>query len=530
MERTAEHLARGADGKAIDPLLAALAEGNAGVADAVVTGLARGWPKDKPPQLTEAAEKSLPTLLTKLSPGMRGRLVALASRWGTKVLARHAAEVAVSLLAQARDEKETDANRIGAAAQFIDFRKGDAEAARDLLALLTPRTAPELAQGLLDAVARSEAVETGPALMDMLGTLTPGVKRAALRTLLGRTDWTELLLGAIEKNKIQPADLALDQQQALANHGNKAMAAKARALLARSGGLPDPNRQKVIDELLPLTKKSGDAAAGKLIFKNNCAKCHTHSGEGAKIGPDLTGMAVHTKDHLLVEIMDPSRSVEGNYRQYQVTTKAGRTLTGLLVSENKTAIEMIDVEAKKHTLLREDIEELQASPKSLMPDGFEKQLKPVEIQNLLEFLTQRGKYLPLPLGKAATVVSTRGMFFSEESQAERLVFRGLVAEDVPGRAVQPGRSPGRPGAQRDPAVRPGGQDPAEDAALGERALQRAGEGHPSAQRRQRLGLPARRKGLGDNDRPPPLRGRQDGGARTQERRALRGLHPPRGCP
>ena len=69
-------------------------------------------------------------------------------------------------------------------------------------------------------------------------------------------------------------------------------------------------------------------------------------------------MAVHPKDHLLIDILDPSRSVEGNFRHYTVTTKNGRVLTGLLASETKTSIEMIDAEGKKHTLLREDIDEL----------------------------------------------------------------------------------------------------------------------------------------------------------------------------
>jgi hypothetical protein len=47
---------------------------------------------------------------------------------------------------------------------------------------------------------------------------------------------------------------------------------------------------------------------------------------------------------------------------------------------------------------------------------------PEDIVNLLEFMTQRGQYVPLPLAKAATIVSTRGMFYSEEAQAERLIF------------------------------------------------------------------------------------------------------------
>jgi putative heme-binding domain-containing protein len=142
---------------------------------------------------------------------------------------------------------------------------------------------------------------------------------------------------------------------------------------------------------------------------------------GTRIGPELTGMAVHTKEHLLTDILDPSRSVEGNFRAYSVVMKSGRILTGLLASESKTAIELYDAEGKKQTLLREEIDELVATPKSLMPDGFEKQVSRKDLTDLLEFLTQHGKFLPLPLQKAATVVSTKGMFNGEEVMSERLV-------------------------------------------------------------------------------------------------------------
>jgi hypothetical protein len=57
-----------------------------------------------------------------------------------------------------------------------------------------------------------------------------------------------------------------------------------------------------------------------------------------------------------------------------------------------------------------------------MPDGFEKQVSKTEIRDLLEFLTQRGKFLPLPLDKVATIVSTKGMFFGEEGDVERMIF------------------------------------------------------------------------------------------------------------
>ena len=105
--------------------------------------------------------------------------------------------------------------------------------------------------------------------------------------------------------------LTLSQSQALAAHPDRSIADRAKALLAKGGGLPDPDREKVIQALAPVVLKGGDASRGKEVFKKECAKCHTHSGEGGKVGPDLTGMAAHPKSELLVHILDPSRSSRG---------------------------------------------------------------------------------------------------------------------------------------------------------------------------------------------------------------------------
>ncbi len=57
-----------------------------------------------------------------------------------------------------------------------------------------------------------------------------------------------------------------------------------------------------------------------------------------------------------------------------------------------------------------------------MPEGFEKQLSRAELTDLLEFLAARDRFVPLPLDRAATATSTRGMFNNHEATAERLVF------------------------------------------------------------------------------------------------------------
>ncbi len=248
------------------------------------------------------------------------------------------------------------------------------------------------------------------------------------------------MLSAIDDGEIQLTELSLDQRQALASYPDRGIRSAARRLLERGGALPNADRQKVLDTMLPITEQHGDAAAGKVVFTKVCAKCHMHSGEGNKIGPDLTGMAVHPKHELLVHILDPNRSVESNFRTYTVVTNQGLVLSGMLASESRTAIELFNAEGEKKTVLREDIDELIASTNSLMPEGFEKQVSETDLCNLLEFLTQRGRYVPVDLTKAATIASDRGMFTDPENRSERLVFEQWgtqIFDGVPFNVIDP---------------------------------------------------------------------------------------------
>ncbi|HQU42036.1 MAG TPA: c-type cytochrome, partial [Pirellulales bacterium] len=436
-----EHYARGGPTDSVNSLLVTLDRADPRLAETIIAGLAKGWPKNQKVALSAEAEKALANMLPRLATGPQGQLVKLVTAWGNETFQKYADEIAQSLTAAVGDEKLGDDKRIAAARQLVDFRGGQSDVIGPLVEIVvSPRTPPEVSAGLIDALAQSESNEVGTALVEKFGALTPAAKKSAVRVLLGRPTLTRAFLDGLAEGKLQLADLTLDQKQALAAHPDRRIAKQAKEVLARDKGLPSPDRQKVLEELLPLAKKTGDAAAGKEVFKQQCMKCHTHSGEGNRIGPDLTGMAVHPKAELLTHIIDPSRNVEGNYRVYTVLTDDGRVLNGLLAGETKTAIELIDAEAKRHPVLRENIEELVASTKSLMPEGFEKQVPPESIVNLLEFLTQRGQFMPLDLGRVATIVSTQGMFYSKEAGAERLVFPDWspkTFEGVPFQLVDP---------------------------------------------------------------------------------------------
>ena len=207
----------------------------------------------------------------------------------------------------------------------------------------------------------------------------------------------------------------------------------------------------------------------------------------------------------------------------------GRVLNGLLASRDEDRRSSCSTpRGRSTTILREDIDELAASKKSLMPEGFEKQVPPEG--------AGRPAGVPRPDG-ASTCRSTSARRDGRQHQGDVLRhgrdrraagLPRLVAQDVRGRAVRARRPAGRPRAERGPALRPAAATiPPKMPKSVSLPVQRAGQGDPPPQRRQRLGLPGGPRGDGLDDRPPPLRRRHDRGPPAEERRPLRRLHPAR---
>ena len=421
--RVAEHIARSKPDEATLETVVNNVNGVDGtVANAILDGLTAGLPAKFEFKSTKTFDEALVESFKHLNAGAKSKLIRLAARCGTKALDEFSEEIVASMLAVVGDASADDKDRAAAARELIGFRASDAAAVAAVVEQLGAQTTPELGMQLLLAIQLSQSAEAGSVLLDFVPSLTPRLKSAAIGTLLSRPDWAKALLGGLESRKIELGDLSLDQKQALRGFPDATIRDRAEKLLSMSGGLPDENRDKVLKSLLHLTKQEGNVDAGLEIFKKHCAACHKHGELGKTIGPNLTGMAVHPKVELLTHIIDPSRSVEGNFRIYTVVTADGLVLNGMLASETRTSITLIDTKAKETSLQREDIEQLVASRKSLMPEGFEKQMTEVELSNLLEFLTNKGKYVPIPLDRYSTAISTKGLFHDGDNGPDRMIF------------------------------------------------------------------------------------------------------------
>jgi putative heme-binding domain-containing protein len=69
-----------------------------------------------------------------------------------------------------------------------------------------------------------------------------------------------------------------------------------------------------------------------------------------------------------------------------VTTKSGKVLTGVLSAETASSVTLRRAENQTDTVLRQDIDEIQSTGLSLMPEGLEKAISVPEMADLLAFL------------------------------------------------------------------------------------------------------------------------------------------------
>ena len=121
-------------------------------------------------------------------------------------------------------------------------------------------------------------------------------------------------------------------------------------------------------------------------LQTRCAKCHLPRKQGSRIGPDLSGINVKTKEELMAAILDPSASIEPRFVNYLVTTRDGRMFDGVIGSESPGAITLRGGAEDNLTLLRANIAEIRASNLSLMPEGLEKKMSKQDLADLIAYL------------------------------------------------------------------------------------------------------------------------------------------------
>jgi putative heme-binding domain-containing protein len=209
------------------------------------------------------------------------------------------------------------------------------------------------------------------------------MRREVTEALLRQPDRIRTLLNAVEAGRVRPGDIDAQRSRQLLNHRLPDIRKQAQTLLRNN--LP-ADRRKVLDTYRAALKLKGDPQRGREVFRKNCATCHRVAGIGVDVGPDIADSRTRTLEALLVDIVNPNAAIDSNYVNYTIVTRDGKTLTGLIATETASSITLKRAENQTETVLRQDIDQIQSSGVSLMPEGLEQNIPLQEMADLIDFL------------------------------------------------------------------------------------------------------------------------------------------------
>jgi putative heme-binding domain-containing protein len=125
---------------------------------------------------------------------------------------------------------------------------------------------------------------------------------------------------------------------------------------------------------------------GRELFLRTCGPCHKLYGEGGAIGPDITGSNRASLDYLLFNVLTPNAEVQDTYKMVVITTRDGRTLSGMVISETDRQVTLRIVGGDPISIRKSEIQSREATGVSLMPPGLFDTLTDPEVIDLVGYL------------------------------------------------------------------------------------------------------------------------------------------------
>lgn len=250
--------------------------------------------------------------------------------------------------------------------------------------LLTKSQPEQLSTAALALLKRFPATTTSPLLYEFLGGTNPILRREAVSALASNSKTALELFQRMEKGEFSPA--LVDAETRWRHLRNKEeLGDVARRLFGES----NRDRAKVIADYMDCATQTGDATKGKEVFAMVCVACHRLGDQGADVGPSLADVRVKPPEALLADILDPNRMFEARWSAYQVETKGGRTLSGLLESETTSTVTLKLMGGATESIERGQIRSFRSLDRTLMPEGLEAAVTPEQMTDLLAFLLGR---------------------------------------------------------------------------------------------------------------------------------------------
>jgi putative heme-binding domain-containing protein len=261
-----------------------------------------------------------------------------------------------------------------------------------LLDLLAAAKTDALRGATLSALQSFPDDRVAERVMTLYPRMSSSLRARAQGLLTSRPSSALVLLRAVDAGSIAPRDVPLDRLQRLTTFKDE----RIDRLITKHWGTIAPatagekiSRIRSINLILSRGGK-GDAENGRLLFQKHCVTCHTLFGEGNKVGPDLTSADRKNREYLITQIVDPSAVIRAEYQAFNIETKDGRSLFGLIVENMPGSVTLVDSKNERTVVPRSKIEEMTPASVSLMPEKILDPLSDEELCDLFRYLQSEG--------------------------------------------------------------------------------------------------------------------------------------------
>lgn len=216
----------------------------------------------------------------------------------------------------------------------------------------------------------------------------PSLRMAALDLLTSRTVWTSQLIELIDKNKqVKKEDVPPHLVVNMQLLGDSAISRSVSTIWPELEAVSLEEKQQLIKKVKSMEfPGTANLISGQTLYQRKCGNCHKLYGDGGGLGPDLTGYDRNNLNYLIINIIDPSIEIREGYVNYKITTNSGRIITGMLTDRSSELVKVKTYEGQETVIPMEQIVELEAQPRSLMPERLLNELTDQQLRDLFAYI------------------------------------------------------------------------------------------------------------------------------------------------
>lgn len=288
-----------------------------------------------------------------------------------------------AVLARINDNGVSAADRIAAIKSSVQQKSDDSR-----FALLKAVNSPNPDTVRVEAVRALQQVgkdDTGPSLLDQWNSYTPAVRAAIAELSTTRWQWRHALLRALQDGKLKRGDIPPTVVRTLATAKDDGERTVAQSIFGKVQASSAEKLKLIAEKRKTVVNGAVDLNAGHEIAKKTCFICHKLYGEGAEVGPDLTGVGRSSLDALLHNVINPNEIIGQGYENVEIETKDDRQLSGRMVENTDSIVKLLMAGPAEVVVAKSDIKSLRVTENSAMPEGLEG-LPDADFRNLIWYI------------------------------------------------------------------------------------------------------------------------------------------------